>query len=246
MSELRVGCSGYDYEGWRGVFYPEDLARSRWLEWYASVFDTVELNSTFYRLPTPETVDAWRTRVPDTFVFAMKLSRYGTHRKRLGEPESWLPAFVERAERLGDRLGPILVQLPPRWKADPSRLEHFLQVAQAAGRPHRWAVEVRDPRWLCDAVFDVLTRHGAALCIHDLLPDHPRVLTTNWVYLRFHGPSTRAPYASAYSARALSGAARRIKEDLRSGRDVFAFFNNDFEGRATHDARTLVRYLARR
>jgi uncharacterized protein YecE (DUF72 family) len=245
MSELRIGCSGYDYQGWRGVFYPEDLPRSRWLEWYASVFDTVELNSTFYRLPAPETVDAWRARVPDGFVFAVKLSRYGTHRKRLGEPESWLPAFLERAERLSDRLGPILVQLPPRWKADPARLEHFLQIAQGGGRTHRWAVEVRDPRWACDAVFEVLARHDAALCIHDLLPDHPRVLTASWVYLRFHGPSTHAPYSGAYPTRALSGAARRIREHLRSGRDVFAYFNNDVAGHAVHDARTLGRYLAR-
>ena len=121
--EWRVGCSGYEYEGWRGELYPKGLPKSRWLETYASVFDTVEINGTFYRLPEATTFDAWRERVPDGFVFALKLSQYGTHRKHLKDPESWLPVFRERAERLGPKLGPVLAQLPPHWGADAPRLD---------------------------------------------------------------------------------------------------------------------------
>jgi len=238
---LRVGCSGYEYEHWRAALYPEGLAKARWLERYASLFDTVEINRTFYRLPSARTFDAWRARVPSDFVFALKLSRYGSHFKHLKDPEAWLPIFVERAERLGPQLGPVLVQLPPHWDADPARLERFLNVAAGA---HRWAVEVRDRRWLCDAVFDVLRRHDAALCLHDLLAHHPEVVTASWVYRRFHGPTTGAPYAGSYSPQALSGAARRIRAHLDAGRDVFAYFNNDADGHAVHNARTLKRYLA--
>ncbi len=240
--ELRVGCSGYEYDDWRGVLYPKGLPRSRWLERYASVFDTVEINGTFYRLPEEKTFDAWRVRVPDRFLFALKLGRYGTHFKHLKDPEAWLPVFVERAARLGPKLGPILVQLPPHWDADAARLEHFLEVA---GRSQRWAVELRDRSWLCDETFAVLARHDAALVLHDFFDAHPRVVTASWVYLRFHGPHAGRPYSGSYSPQALSGAARRIRSYLREGRDVFAYFNNDVDGHAVRDAESIARYLAR-
>jgi uncharacterized protein YecE (DUF72 family) len=240
---LRIGCSGYEYDHWRGVLYPEGLPRRAWLEHYATVFDTVEINNTFYRLPESRTFDAWRERVPSSFLFAVKLSRYGTHRKHLADPATWVPTFVERAEHLGPALGPILVQLPPRWRARPDRLEEFLAVAPAA---HRWAVEVRDPSWLRDDVYEVLARHDAALCIHDLVEHHPHVVTASWMYLRFHGPRRDGPYSGAYTPQALSAAAGRIRTHLAAGRDVFAYFNNDLGGHAVHDAATLRRYLTGR
>ena len=180
-----VGCSGWNYRDWRGRVYPEKLSQRRWFEHYARLFDTVEINNTFYRLPPVSTVDAWAAQAPSHFVYALKLGQFGSHRKKLRDAAQWVPNHLNRVERLGAHLGPTLVQLPPRWRRNVERLDEFLGFAPA----HlRWAVELRDPSWLHDGVFDVLRRHGAALCIHDMLPDHPWVTTTDWLYVRFHGP----------------------------------------------------------
>lgn len=242
---FRVGCSGYDYAGWRGEFYPAEMAKKDWFAYYASRFDTVELNSTFYRLPTAASCERWRERAPGDFLYAVKLSRYGTHRKRLRDPDVWLPNFLDRVGAMGATLGPILVQLPPRWGTDAARLDAFLGIA---GRRHRWAVEVRDPSWLNPGVYRVLRDHDAALCVHDLLPDHPRVVTAAWTYLRFHGPhALDRPYDGRYGKRRLAGLARWICDELAQGHDAYAYFNNDIHGDAPRDATTLaaaVRELA--
>jgi uncharacterized protein YecE (DUF72 family) len=236
---LRVGTSGYQYRHWKGHFYPRDLPTSQWFDHYAGRFDTVEINNTFYGLPEPRTFDAWRAAAPPGFLFALKYSRFATHMKRLKEPEAALRPFLERAERLGHLLGPILVQLPPRWSVDPGRLDAFLRVAPC--RHRRFAVELRDPSWLCDEVFDVLRRRRVALVIHDLLEDHPVALTASWTYLRFHGRR----YGGRYSRQALSGQARRIRRWRRRGYDVFAYFNNDVGGHAPRNAADLRRYAER-
>lgn len=235
---LRIGTSGYDYPHWRGVFYPAQLPRRAWLRHYAGRFDTVEINNTFYHLPSPATFAGWRSAAPPDFLYALKFSRYATHLKRLREPEDPLRRFLQRAEPLGELLGPILVQLPPRFRADPDRLEAFLT---AAPRERRWALEFRDPAWLSDAVYEVLRRHNAALCVHDLIPDHPREGTADWVYLRFHGRG----YGGNYSPQRLRAEARRIVADLAAGRDVYAYFNNDVGGYAVRNAATLRRYVTR-
>jgi uncharacterized protein YecE (DUF72 family) len=241
MAELRVGCSGYHYAHWRGVFYPEKLPTRLWFDHYARHFDTVELNATFYRLPEEQTVRGWRDRAPAGFVYAVKLSRYGTHVRRLRDPEAWVGRFLERARLLGPTLGPILVQLPPHWSCDPDRLAEFLE---AAPPENRWTVELRDPSWLCEPVLDLLRAHNAALCIHDLLENHPWEATADWVYIRFHGPRAGEPYTGSYSPQALAAAARRIGEYLAAGRDVYAYFNNDAEGAAVQNAMDLRRYLS--
>jgi uncharacterized protein YecE (DUF72 family) len=233
---LRVGTSGYVYDHWRGVFYPRALPKTRWFGHYAAQFDTVEINNTFYRLPRPEVFDAWRAAAPRGFCFALKFSRYGTHLKHLKDPAGPITAFMERARRLGEHLGPILVQLPPHWSADPARLEGFLA---AAPRDQRFAVEVRDPRWLVEPVYEVLRRHGAALCIHDLIGGHPRELTADFVYQRFHGHR----YGGSYSPQRLSAEARSIRHHLARGLDVFVYFNNDAGGHAVSNARDLRRYV---
>lgn len=237
--ELRVGTSGYQYRHWRGDFYPQRLPQKQWFGYYADRFDTVEINNTFYGLPRPESVDQWRDDAPPGFRFALKYSRYGTHTKRLRDPESPLETFLELAERLKSRLGPILVQLPPSWGADPGRLDGFLR---AAPRRHRFAVEMRDPSWLCEDVYAVLRGHGAALVIHDGIDDHPVELTAGWTYLRFHGDH----YRGGYSPQALSGQARRIRRWLGDGRDVYAYFNNDLGGHAPRNAADLRRFVQRR
>jgi uncharacterized protein YecE (DUF72 family) len=248
-SAVRIGCSGYEYDHWRGEFYPADLAKTRWFDHYAAVFDTVEVNGTFYSLPAPETFDRWRSRAPRGFIYALKLSQYGTHRKKLKDPEGWVSTFVDRVRRLGPTLGPILAQLPPRWGADPGRLDQFLAAAAAASPSAlRWAVEVRDRSWLRHDIYEVLRQHGSALVVHDLIDDHPHVATADWVYLRFHGPEatrgTDQAYTGGYSPQALSGAARRIRRHLAEGRDVYAYFNNDVGGHAVHDAQALRRYVS--
>lgn len=233
----RIGCSGWSYSDWKGIVYPEDLPPSRWFDHYTTMFDTVELNTTFYRLPTARTVEQWAGSAPPGFLFAFKVGAFGTHRKKLRDPESWLANHLDRAERLGDALGPNLVQLPPHWRRNTARLDEFLAVV-----PHtlRWAVELRDPSWLHDDTYDVLRRHGAALCLHDLLDDHPFLVTADWTYVRFHGPrATANPYHDAYGPRRLRAWADKLAPELAAGHDVYCYFNNDYHGHAVEDARRL-------
>jgi uncharacterized protein YecE (DUF72 family) len=238
-----VGTSGFNYKDWRGIVYPEKLPQRRWLEYYATLFDTVELNNTFYRLPPPSTVEGWRDGAPEGFTFAVKLGQFGSHRMKLRDAATWLPNHLDRVERLGDKLGPTLVQLPPRWRRNVERLDEFLSVAP---KHLRWAVEVREPSWLHDDVFDVLRRHGAALCIHDLLPDHPWICTTDWTYVRFHGPNAlEVKYWGRYGGRRLWRVADRLRGWLDEGSDVYAYFNNDWHGHAVEDARWLRDRLRR-
>jgi uncharacterized protein YecE (DUF72 family) len=240
MPELRIGTSGYEYDDWQGRLYPRGLARTEWLAYYAARFSSVELNTTFYGLPQRSTVRRWRDSVPDGFRFALKLSRYGTHMKRLRDPRDWLERFERAISPLRPAMGPILVQLPPRWHRDPERLAAFLD---AVPGDWRMAVEVRDPDWLHREVYAVLREHGAALCTHDLIDHHPRLLTADWVYLRLHGPDRRERYAGSYSPQALSGAARRLRRHLQAGRDAYVYFNNDVGGHAVANALDLKRYL---
>jgi len=236
---FRIGTSGYQYPHWKGRFYPEDLPKKAWFDHYAGRFDTVEINNTFYKLPKPETFRHWREAAPEGFQYALKFSRYGSHIKRLREPGEPIERFLEVADELGPSLGPILVQLPPKWQANPERLEGFLAAAPA---DHRWAFEFRDESWLDESVFAVLERHGAALCIHDMIERHPRRLTAGWTYLRFHGEH----YAGSYSHQFLTAEADRIAALLRDSIDVHALFNNDEEARAAEDAQTLERLVRQR
>jgi uncharacterized protein YecE (DUF72 family) len=237
----RVGCSGWSYRDWRGLVYPEQLPTSRWFACYAELFCTVELNTTFYRLPAAETVVHWAEAAPPGFTYALKLGSFGTHRRKLRLPETWLPKHLERIAALGAAEGPTVVQLPPRWKRDVGRLDAFLACAP---RTTRWAVELRDPSWVHDDVFDVLRRHGAALVVHDLLPDLPWIRTTSWAYARFHGPhAVEHPYWGRYGSRRLRPRADRLLAWIDEGCDVWAYFNNDHDAAAVADAQTLVRQL---
>lgn len=231
---FRCGTSGFQYDHWRGSFYPEGLPRSAWFQHYASRFDAVEINSTFYGLPSHEAVRSWKEQAPRDFVFALKFSRYGSHLKHLEDAEDTVSNFLAPARELGGSLGPVLVQLPPRWKPNPRRLKAFLK---RTPDDVRWTVEFRNRDWLVDEVFRILEDHGAALCIHDLLENHPRVLTTDWTYMRFHGPER---YSGTYSSRVLQGEAGWVAARLQEGLHVFAFFNNDEGGHAPRDAAELM------
>lgn len=236
---FRIGTSGYQYSHWKERFYPPDLPQKAWFGYYAEHFDTVEINNTFYNLPKASTFEQWQDSAPSGFEYSLKFSRYGSHMKRLKDPAQTIPAFLDVAEKLGSSLGPILVQLPPRWHRDPGRLEAFL--AEAPDR-HRWVIEVRDPDWLHDDIYEVLRSHRTALCIHDMIEDHPRVLTTDWTYLRFHGEH----YTGSYTSQFLTAEADRIVNELQDGCDVYAYFNNDEEGHAVHNALDLRRYVEHR
>ena len=233
---FRVGTSGYQYDHWKGLFYPDELPKKDWFAHYARHFDTVEINNTFYGLPSTQTFDAWRKQAPPEFCYVLKFSRYGSHVKRLKEARSTIKTFLQAARRLKGFLGPILVQLPPNWNVNTDRLQEFLK---AAPRSVRWAFEFRDPTWLCEEVFAILQRHNAALCIHDMIEDHPRRITADWIYLRFHGDQ----YSGSYAPQALKAQAHWIKQQLGDGKDVFAFFNNDAEGYAVRNAAELKQYV---
>ncbi|MCF8129914.1 MAG: DUF72 domain-containing protein [Deltaproteobacteria bacterium] len=232
----RIGTSGYHYDHWKYVFYPEDLRKKTWFDYYAEHFNTVEINNTFYGLPDEDIFQKWRDRAPKEFLYALKFSRYGSHLKKLKDPGDSISEFVKRIKPLGQTTGPILVQLPPRWHPNPRRLAAFLE---ETSEDLRWAVEFRNSEWLCEEIYAVLRSNNVALCIHDMLNDHPRLLTTDWTYIRFHGNH----YEGSYAHQVLSAWARWIKERLHNGRSVYAYFNNDAEGHAVQNARSLKRYV---
>lgn len=228
------------YRHWRGVFYPERLPAADWLPYYARHFDTVEMNATFYRLPSPAAVDAWRGRVGPRFRFACKGSRFLTHMKRLLDTTRGVERYYSPVRRLGSNLEVVLWQLPPQMeRPDPDRLDTFLE---AQPRDLRQAVEFRHEGWHVPEVWRILERHGAALCEHDLLarpayrPDAP------FRYLRFHGRGAR--YAGRYGREGLEPWARDLASWRDDGRDAYVYFNNDGGGAAVKDALDLVALLA--
>lgn len=228
---LRVGCSGWQYRHWRGGFYPATLSQACWLEHYATRFDTVEINSSFYRLPSSTAFASWRARRPAGFVYAVKASRFLTHMKKLKDPEDPLALFFSHADALGRALGPVLYQLPPNWPVNLERLERFL-AALPGGRRH--VMEYREPSWYCPAVLERLASHGVALCLHDMAGSESGVRRVGpFAYVRFHGLSR---YAGSYGDEVLKGWADWLSGELHSGRDVYAYFNNDLGGHAPRDA----------
>jgi uncharacterized protein YecE (DUF72 family) len=231
---IRIGTSGYLYKHWRGVLYPPRLPAREWLPFFARFFDTVELNTTFYRLPAPVSAARWREIVPAGFLFAVKGSRYLTHMKRLLDPREGLRRFYVPVSRLEEKLGPTLWQLPPNLKPDHERLHRFLTRVPSG----RHAVEFRDAAWYSDDTCAVLDAHGAAFCEHDNVPRRPPHLTGGWRYLRFHGTTGR--YSGRYGPDALRPWAEELLSTERAGLDAYVYFNNDLGGHAVHDALTLL------
>lgn len=242
-----VGCSGWHYTSWRGVVYPSELPARSWLRAYAQRFDTVELNNSFYRLPSEDTFAAWRQQVPRGFVFALKASRFLTHIKRLRDPEEPLDRLFTHAKPLGTALGPVLYQLPPRWFPDAERLETFLaalprRLSPGARRRLHHVIEMRDPRGYEPWVLDLLARYDVAFCVHDMRGlVSPRRVVGPIAYVRFHGYG--AKYGGSYPDAVLVDWAGWIREQLAGGRDVYAYFNNDLNGYAVFDAARLRRYV---
>jgi uncharacterized protein YecE (DUF72 family) len=238
---FRVGTSGWSYDHWRVLFYPEKLAAKDRLRHYAEHFDTVEINSSFYRLPTDKAFQTWRHTVPREFTFAVKASRYLTHLKRLVEPREPLKTFMSRARLLGKKLGPVLFQLPPRFKVRPERLSVLLKLLSSK---RRFAIEFRDPSWFSDETVAMLESKGVALCIYDMVGvDCPHWVTAPFVYLRLHG--TTGQYGGSYPPRELDRWADRVRRWLDEGLDVYVYFNNDVGGYAVANARELKQRIER-
>lgn len=239
---IRIGTSGWEYAHWRGGFYPVDLPRDRWLEFYAARFDTVELNASFYRLPEAATFARWSQRVDPRFRFAVKASRYLTHVRRLREPREPLDRLWSRARRLGDRLGPVLYQLPPRWRPNPERLQAFLGAIPADGGQ---VLEFRDAGWYRADIMSLIERSRVSLCLHDMAGSAtvPKPIGP-LVYVRFHGAGQR--YGGSYNPQRLAAWADRMAGWAADGRRVWAYFNNDIGGHAVTDAARLREYVSRR
>jgi uncharacterized protein YecE (DUF72 family) len=228
-----VGTSGWVYRHWRGVFYPPRLRVGDWFAFYARHFDTVEINNTFYRLPSESAVSAWKEQAPRGFLYAVKVSRFLTHRKKLKDAEESLDTFLGLARRLGNHLGPLLYQLPPRWHCDVPRLRQFIDLLP---RDLTHVFEFRDPSWCNEEVRALLAETGMSFCIHDM-PGFacPEWVTARTVYLRFHGPGAKR-YAGRYDRARLRDGAGRIDGYREAGHDVFVYFNNDVGGHAVTNA----------
>jgi uncharacterized protein YecE (DUF72 family) len=238
---VRIGCSGWVYKDWREVLYPKDLPQRRWLERYAESFDTVEVNNTFYRLASPKAVESWVDGTPRGFLFACKASRFLTHVRRLNEIEQGVRRFYEPLQRLrgARKMGPTLWQLPANFKRDDERLGRVLGKLPRG----RHCFEFRHESWFTEDTYEALRRHGAALVIgdHPERPFQTHELTADWTFIRFH--FGRRGRNGRYSERELEAWKRRIAA-WRSRVEVFAYFNNDWEGHAVHNARWLKQRLS--
>ncbi len=235
MPGVRIGTSGWHYNHWRGPFYPGKFPAAKMLEFYARRFDTVEVNNSFYHLPPEKALEAWRDTTPRGFLFAMKGSSYLTHMKKLKDPAPGFAKFIERADLLGNKLGPIIFQLPPNWEVNLARLEEFLE---ALPRRHRYAFELRNQTWRTEAVYRVLRKHRSAFCIFELAGERTEpVLTADFTYVRLHGPD--GAYQGLYDRRALRTWADRIREWTKDLRAVYVYFDNDQAGYSVENALAL-------
>ena len=236
---LHIGTSGWSYQHWSGVFYPEGVKPAKYLEYYVKEFGCVELNASFYRVPVPKTVEGWAQRTPTSFRFCAKMSRFITHRKKLVDVSEPLERFLAVFDPLRDRLGPFLVQLPPSLRFDPRISEAFLEMLSSQQKTDEFALEARHKSWFTSEALSLLRRNGIASVIADSGGRFAEVdaVTSPSVYLRFHGPN--GLYRSPYSTDQLTFYARKIKGWLMEERQVWAFFNNDFDGHAINNAHEL-------
>ncbi|UKL13236.1 DUF72 domain-containing protein [Dissulfurimicrobium hydrothermale] len=240
MAFLRVGCSGFNYRDWRCRFYPKDTPQKEWLDYYSSIFNTVELNVTFYRLPLLTTFEHWHSSTPDDFGFSVKGSRFITHIKRLNDVEAPLELFFSRVLLLKEKLLVVLWQFPPRFKLDIERFSSFLDLLK--DYPARNTFEFRHESWICEEILDLCRRYNVSLTMADwpLFLDRLPV-TSDFVYMRRHGEN--GTYATSYSKSKLETDAARIRSYLNQQIKVFIYFNNDYNAYAPQNAIDLMEIL---
>lgn len=237
--KIYIGTSGWHYGHWKGPLYPKEISSEDFLMFYAKQFQTTEINNTFYQLPTKKTLASWRDTVPDGFVFSIKASRYITHMKKLKDPEKSTRKFFSLIEVLGDKAGPVLFQLPPKWKVNLDRLEDFLDKLPSI---YRYSFEFRDTTWFGQNTEHLLVKKKVAFCIYDFDGrQSPRSVTTDFIYIRLHGPE--GAYTGKYDKGTLSDWTEAISTWAGEGKDVYCYFDNDQKGYAPQNALSLKELL---
>jgi uncharacterized protein YecE (DUF72 family) len=239
-TKIWIGTSGWYYDHWDKVFYPEGTKPDERLELFAENFNTVEVNNTFYRLPRESTVEAWFSKVPNNFVFSIKASQYITHIKRLKDPEESLERFYSILKHLKGKLGPILFQLPPFFKKDTERLKTFVEHLK---KGHQHVFEFRHPSWYDEETYAILRKNEVALCITDLKGHlSPEEVTSSFTYIRLHGPTIKA-YQGSYGSKELHSWRDRIEHWKKQKIDVYCYFDNDEKSYAVKNAKELIGML---
>ncbi|MFO8024469.1 DUF72 domain-containing protein [Thiohalophilus sp.] len=235
QNSVYIGTSGWSYGHWQGPFYPENMSSEEQLKFYAEEFSCVEINNSFYKLPDEKTLRHWRNTVTEDFLFTVKASRYITHMKKIKDSSDSVTRFLKHISVLQPRLGPVLFQLPPNWKFNEKRLSEFLA---SLSREFRYTFEFRDRSWLNPRAYEILAKYDTAFCIYDFNGFlSPREVTTDFVYIRLHGPGDA--YEGEYDKQSLAGWAGAISSWSSQGKDVFCFFDNDQSGYAPLNARSL-------
>jgi uncharacterized protein YecE (DUF72 family) len=238
---IKIGTSGYHYKHWLNTFYPSGTKMEGQLAYYCLVFDTVEINNSFYKLPAIHTVKDWKESVPGNFLFAAKASRYITHVKRLHVTKAAISQFIKRVAYLGEHLGPILFQLPPRWKCNLERLKAFLGRLPEG---YRYVFEFRDPDWYRPEVYDLLSSYNCAFCIYQLAGHQsPKEITADFIYIRLHGPGQNK-YQGSYTDGQLNEWAKQCLAWQKQHKDIYIYFDNDQKGYAALNAQRLIGLLS--
>lgn len=237
--KIFIGTSGWSYADWKEAFYPKDVKSKDWLAYYSSHFDTVELNNTFYHLPSENSIKSWFSTAPKGFVFAVKASQYITHLKRLTDPSETTRRFFDAIRGLKDHLGPILFQLPPSFKQNLERLQEFIRYLPPG---FQYVFEFRHPTWYSDDTYDLLKKYDVALCITDLKgKQSPEVITTKFTYLRLHGP--QKAYMGEYGPKRLQKWSKQFEEWVEKDIHVYCYFDNDAKSAAIKDAFEIKKQL---
>jgi uncharacterized protein YecE (DUF72 family) len=234
-----IGTSGWNYGHWSGKFFPEDLPKTKWFNYYHKRFDTVELNTSFYHLPRKTTFEKWYNESPSGFIFSIKASRYITHVKKLNEPEEPVNTFFSNAEGIKEKGGVILFQLPPGLKYNKEKLENTLNVLP---KNYRYTFEFRNDTWWNDEAYELLRKNNIAFCLFELAGKiTPRIVTADYIYIRLHGPGGK--YAGSYSDEVLAEWAAAFREWKSEGKDVYCYFDNDDSAYAVYNALTLKKMM---
>lgn len=244
-SLVHIGTSGWEYKHWKNIFYPQELSGKDHLKHYARIFSTVEVNNSFYHLLSANSVQNWIHCVPENFIFSVKASRYITHMKKLKDPKASSEKFFESIKPFGDKIGPVLFQLPPNFGFNPQRLEEFIihcttkdKVCSPKNMPYQYAFEFRNPSWYVDETYEILKRYNCAFCIYNLGPTQtPKEVSADFIYWRFHG--NYGIGSGKYSTKELEGFAEDINEVVSKGKNVYCYFNNDEKGFAIDNAMAL-------
>jgi uncharacterized protein YecE (DUF72 family) len=238
-AKIHIGTSGWSYKHWKQRFYPDNLKPTDYLSYYAGFFSTTEINTSFYHLPKPQTVEQWMEKVKKSFFFCPKISRYISHIKRLNDPEDTLPRFFDIFDPVQKRLGPVLIQLPPLLKFEPEKTEHFF-TALHGYKGYKFALEPRHNSWFSEEAVQLLTHYKIAFVIAESGNRFPyaEYLTAKHVYVRFHGPD--GSYTSSYTDAVLKSYARKFRQWQQDGHTIWAFFNNDGYAYAIHNAQRLI------